>query len=508
MRKIVKMLFLISGLLTIVSIMVSAQTVPSGPDKPRTVITTDGEVDDVDSFIRMLLYSNEFEVEGLVYSSSQWHYAGDGQGTLFTSEMPNTAERYGERAELRWPGTDWMEKYIELYGQVYGNLKKHAEGYPTPDYLKSVIRVGNIEFEGEMEKETEGSEFIKEILMDDEPRPVYLQIWGGTNTVARALKSIEEEYKGTPQWDSVYKKISDKAIIYTVLDQDATYRKYIEPNWPKIRVFYNSDQFWSFAYLWPKVVPEELQTYLSGEWFAENIKFDHGPLLKAYYLWGDEQQLPGDPEHTHGKMEEAEKYGRSKYDFISEGDSPAFFFLLDVGLRSMEDPAYGGWGGRMVQSENNPRRWEDGREVADYNPYTDTMDTAFPQTRWIKALQNDFAARADWCVMSYEEANHPPMPKLVTPENLKVKPGEKVQLKGEGNDPDGDRLGFRWWPYAEAGTYDGKIEIKGAEKKSASFNVPVDAKDGDTIHIILEVTDNDTPALTRYRRVIATVNQP
>ena len=505
MRKIEIKLFLFLGLFTLAAPMVSAQSTSA---KARTVITTDGEVDDVDSFIRMLLYSNEFEIEGLVYSSSQWHYAGDGQGTLFTSEMPNTAERYGERADLRWPGTDWMEKYIDQYARVYGNLKKHAEGYPTPDYLKSIIRVGNIDFEGEMEKETEGSDFIKKLLMDEEPGPLYLQIWGGTNTVARALKSIEEKYKGTAEWDSIYQKISDKAIIYTVLDQDATYRKYIAPNWPNVRVFYNSDQFWSFAYLWPKVVPKELQVYLSGKWFAENIKFNHGPLLNAYYLWGDGQQLPGDPEHTHGQMQEAEKYGRSQYDFISEGDSPAFFFLLDVGLRSMEDPSYGGWGGRMVESENNPRRWEDGKEVTDYNPYTNSMETAYPQTRWIEVLQKDFAARADWCVQSYQEANHPPVVKLKHSKNLQVKPGEKVQLKGEASDPDGDKLNFRWWNYAEAGTYDGKIEITEADKQKASFKVGDNAKEGDTIHLILEVTDAGSPALTRYQRVIATVGVP
>ena len=40
--------------------------------RPRTIVTTDGEVDDQDSFIRLLLYSNEFSIEGLVYSSSQW----------------------------------------------------------------------------------------------------------------------------------------------------------------------------------------------------------------------------------------------------------------------------------------------------------------------------------------------------------------------------------------------------------------------------------------------------
>jgi len=40
------------------------------PQRPRTIVTTDGEIDDVDSFIRMLLYANEFQIEGLIYSSS------------------------------------------------------------------------------------------------------------------------------------------------------------------------------------------------------------------------------------------------------------------------------------------------------------------------------------------------------------------------------------------------------------------------------------------------------
>src|SRR5688500_11148612 len=71
---------------------------------PRTIITTDGEVDDQDSFIRMLLYANEFQILGLIYSSSQWHYTGDGKGTPFISEMKMTRDLYGERTELRWPG--------------------------------------------------------------------------------------------------------------------------------------------------------------------------------------------------------------------------------------------------------------------------------------------------------------------------------------------------------------------------------------------------------------------
>ncbi|UCG89350.1 MAG: DUF1593 domain-containing protein [Gemmatimonadota bacterium] len=473
--------------------------------KPRIIVTSDGEVDDVDSFIRLLLYANEFDIEGLVYSSSQWHYAGDGKGTLFTSEMPFTARRYGERTELRWSGTQWMQEHIGRYAEVYDNLLVHEPGYPSPDSLLSLIRVGNIEFEGEMEKDTEGSELIKQILLDENPAPVYLQAWGGTNTVARALKSIEDVYGGTPQWRDIYEAVSAKAVIYTILDQDGTYRNYIEPNWPDIKVLYNSAQFWSFAYAWPRVVPAELQPYLGGSWFSENIKFNHGPLLEGYYLWGDGQQIPNDPEHTHGSLERTIENGRAQYDFISEGDSPAYFHLLDVGLRNAEDPSYGGWGGRLVRSEANPSRWEDGDHVTDHNPYTDEADTAYPQTRWVSVLQNDFAARADWNVMSYDEANHPPAVTLDHASDLTAAPGAYVQLSGAATDPDGDAITYRWWQYGDVDSYEGDVVIKDADRAQASFTVPEDTTPGETIHVILEATDAGAPPLTRYRRVVVTV---
>ncbi|GAB3880582.1 DUF1593 domain-containing protein [Spirosoma agri] len=490
------------SLLWLTGASATAQTTAA---KPRTIITTDGEVDDVDTFIRMLLYSNEFDIVGLVYSSSQWHYKGDGKGTKFTSEVPNTAKRYGERTELRWPGTTWMEAYIDKYAMVYPNLIKHAKGYPTPQHLRSLVQIGNIDFEGEMDQDTKGSDLIKQILLDENKSPVYLQIWGGTNTVARALKSIEDQYKHTPTWSAIAKKVSDKAIIYAVLDQDATYQKYVAPHWPHIKVLYNSDQFWSFAYLWPKVVPAELQPYLGGKWFAEHIKSGHGPLLSSYYLWGDGQKLPGDPEHTHGDMAEAKKYDRNQYDFISEGDSPAYFYLIDVGLRSMEDISYGGWGGRMVQSKTNPYRWEDGQQVTDYDPYTKKNETAYPQTRWIPALQNDFAARADWCVKPFSEANHPPVVTLNHARNVSVKPGQRISLNGAASDPDQDKLNYRWWQYKEAGTYAGQVAIDHSDQPKASVTIPTDASKGTTIHLILEVSDAKTPSLTRYQRVIATV---
>jgi hypothetical protein len=88
-----------------------------------------------------------------------------------------------------------------------------------------------------------------------------------------------------------------------------------------------------------------------------------------------------------------------------------------------------------------------------------------PMWRWTAALQNDFAARADWCVKSYKNANHPPVVVLHHAANLKAKPGETVTLSAEGtSDPDGDTLHYRWWQYPETDTYKGAVEIKGAEK--------------------------------------------
>src|SRR5512139_3223582 len=122
----------------------------AGPEKPRTIVTTDGEVDDMDTFIRLLLYTNEFDIEGIIYTSSQWHYAGDGKGTKHISEMPMTKRMYGERTDLRWTGTAWIQNLIDKYAVCYPNLQTHDPGYPSPEYLKSIIRVGNIDFEGEM----------------------------------------------------------------------------------------------------------------------------------------------------------------------------------------------------------------------------------------------------------------------------------------------------------------------------------------------------------------------
>ncbi len=74
-------------------------------------------------------------------------------------------------------------------------------------------------------------------------------------------------------------------------------------------------------------------------------------------------------------------------------------------------------------------------------------------------------------------------------------------------DPDRHNLTYRWWTYREPGTYTGEIQLANSGSERASLVVPQDAV-GSTIHVILEVTDSGTPALTSYRRAVITVAQP
>jgi hypothetical protein len=494
--------------------------------KPRTIVCTDGEVDDYDSFIRLLLYANEMSIEAIVYSASQWHWAGDGNGTPLLPE--NRADKGGmnppqfdaPKESHRWIGTQWIPDLIDAYGEVWPNLVKHDASYPSAEHLKSLIKVGNIRVEGDMSAPTEGSEAVKAIMLDDKPGPVYFQAWGGTNTFARALLSIEEEYRDSQEWDAIYKKVCDKMVLYIIQDQDGTYMNYVAQNWPGIKTIYNANQFISFAYLWKPTVPEPWHQYLKGEWFRENIVNEHGPLT-AKYLGAGIHYPFDDPEDHYGDPELVRRTpGADFNDFISEGDSPSFFFLFDFwGLRSLDHPEWGSIGGRF--NEVKPGFWEDpqtrggfrpfgpqpepdghtlDREAGDFNPFTSRVDMMYPQTRWVEVLQNDFAARADWCVTPYEEANHAPSVK-VNNLGISAKPGEKVSIKANASDPDGDRVEISFWQYREAGTSDALLEIS----QDGTFSIPADVASGTSLHIIVQATDSGTPSLTRYQRVIVTV---
>jgi hypothetical protein len=128
--------------------------------------------------------------------------------------------------------------------------------------------------------------------------------------------------------------------------------------------------------------------------------------------------------------------------------------------------------------------------------------------RWAPHFQNDYQARMDWCIKDFEEANHPPSPVLngdesLRPLEIKARPGQKVSLDATGSsdiDQD-DQLSYAWNYYPEAGTYSGELKINDSDNSIASLHVPEDAA-GTYLHILLVLTDNGSPALTRYRRLV------
>lgn len=442
--------------------------------KPRVIITTDGEIDDECSMVRFLLYANEFDIEGIVTTSSQYHWQGH-----------------------KWAGDDWLKPYLDAYAKVFPNLILHDGNYPKPEYLTSVNILGNVSAEGEMETITAGSELIVKALLKNDPRPIWIQAWGGVNTIARALKTIEEKH---PEKLS---EVARKLRLYLIWEQDNTFQSYIRPHWRKYNIeTIISDQFVTYFYTWKKFLPEEAKKYLVGDWMKPNILENHGQLCTLY------------KSHPNG-------------DFRSEGDSPAFLHTIPNGLRSMESPDFGGWGGRYVKIRENTwldpvlepnytysegRWWTNnawGRQRMKKEIENDSALQAYlqPTSQWIPAIQNDFAARADWCVKPFTDANHPPKVSLKTPINLAVKPKQKVILDASAtSDPDGDNVFFNWYAYPEAGTYKGQVKIEQSNEKKAKVVVPSDAQKGDTIHLICEVNDGGTPQLTRYQRVILTID--
>jgi hypothetical protein len=176
---------------------------PGAPARPRVVITADPELDDNNTLIRALLYSSDFDIEGFVYGSSQFHWKGNGKGTtqyIPGREYTRPQLALGPQTSWRWaPDERFIDDLVETYGKVYENLKVHHVGYPTPAALKSKIRWGNVEFDGDHSRDTDGSNLIKSLLLDDQPGPLFVTAQGGQSTIARALKSIYDEFGNTPR---------------------------------------------------------------------------------------------------------------------------------------------------------------------------------------------------------------------------------------------------------------------------------------------------------------------
>lgn len=515
-RKKIWLLFLL-GVLCVQSL-----TAQSSNIKPRIIITADPELDDLNSLIRFLLYSTDFRIEGLVYASSQFHWKGDGKGTKFM--VPGREyTRYGLNLcpceSYRWKKDErFIHEAVEAYEKSYPNLIVHNKNYPTPAYLKSKIRYGNIEFEGDFSKDTEGSDLIKSVLMDNVPGPVFVTAWGGQSTIARALKSIELSYSKRKDWNTIKKKVSSKLVILPSGDQDGTYATYIKPNWPDVeyRQFRGGP---SYSYGAQLIPDQNNAPFLTASWMKENIS-SKGAFGMLYRVWGDGKQMVKDDRFDYFGMdgytnEQLKQMGyivwmpvQPKGSWLGEGDTFTFMNLLDNGLNATNKRNPGGWAGRIMTPEFTPTTDPFSNDTSKNKDLviSDSLlkanaakradEAEFPP--FFPAAQNDFAARMHWSVTTeYKKANHAPVI-LSGSTRIAAKPGNALVISTTVKDPDGDKTVSKWWQFRTS-KQEPFLEIDQANPEKTTLFIPKNAPKGQRLFVVMEVSDNGTPSMTSYK---------
>jgi hypothetical protein len=461
------------SLLTLFAGVGSVTVAAPAQEKPRVVVLTDisNEPDDEESLVRFLVYSNEFDVEGLVATTSTWL-------------------KKGTREDL-------IRRDIAAYAKVRPNLLKHAAGFPEPEQLASVTKTGQpgygMAFVGP-DKKSAGSQQIVDAVDKPDSRPVWVTIWSGANTLAQTLWDV----RATRTPEELARFVA-KLRVYSISDQDDAgpwlRREFpglfyiVSPTRPDGNEYFRATWTGISGDRYYKNGPRHKFDMVDNPWLEEHVIKNHGPLGALY----------------------------PRLAYIMEGDTPSFLGLIDNGLGWTTSPAFGGWGGRYVLyqplGETRPI-WTNHQGSRDTvtadNGKTETTDQA-TIWRWREHFQNDFAARMNWCVADeFSKANHNPQPVLNGDSTknvitLQAKGGTEVALSAEGTgDPDGNAVRITWWIYPEAGSLRGNATLTATEGLTTKVQLPAVTKPG-TLHVILQAEDDGTPHLFAYRRAILDV---
>jgi hypothetical protein len=450
-------------------------------NKPRVFVLTDieNEPDDAMSMVRFMVYSNQFDLEGLAATTSI----------------------HQQKKVAPWR----IREIVEAYGKVRDNLEKHEAGFPPVEFVLSLITEGIPEYgmlavgEG---KDSPASELLIKAVDKNDARPLWVPVWGGPNVLAQALWKVSK----TRSKEALIKFVS-KLRVYTISDQDDS-GPWIRKEFPDLFYIVSPGFSSGGAYhhaTWSGISGDYFHarcagadfTLVTNEWLDKNIR-KKGALGAEYPRW----------------------------EYLMEGDTPSFLNLISNGLSDPEHPDWGGWGGRYEIYTPRMQKWYLYSETRPI--WTDAIDEVWGTDsrwhsgnhetiwRWRDAYQNDFAARMDWTILPKDKANHPPIVKVDHGTTLMAKPGERIKLSAKNSsDPDGDALSYKWFCYCEAGTLavssatSGQpIEIRNFDQPEAWLDVPANRvmpPGTGTIHIILAVTDHGSPRLTRYQRLIVTV---
>ncbi len=444
----------------------------SGADmKPRVIVISDigNEPDDSESFVRLLLYTDQVDAEGFIAATSTW-----------------------QRAVIH---PELMTERIEAYGKVLANLRVHDKAYPDAAALLALVKKGQPHYgmshvgDG---FDTEGSNWIITQADRPDPRPLWITIWGGAADLAQALYHVRASR--TP--DQV-KAFVAKLRVYSISDQDDA-GPWARQNFPEL--------FWIASI-------HAFSQYDSATWTG--ISGDVGSDPHALHVTGPDTRLVTnqwlDANIRKGPL--GSLYPNWKY--IMEGDTPSFLNLLSRGLSDPEHPEWGGWGGRY------------GKVAPQYGLYSNATDSAVGVDgktyrtnqasiwRWRQAYQDDFAARIAWTLSpKYRDANHAPIAVLngdrsFAPVTIDAKFGRTIALSAAGSrDPDGNRLTYKWWIYGDAGSRACDPRLTVVDPQHATLTVPTPGSSypgegpGREVHVILEVWDDGAPALVAYRRAV------
>lgn len=445
--------------------------------RARVFVLTDieNEPDDAMSLVRFLVYANQWDVEGIVATTS--------------------IHQRDRIAPQR------IRDIIGAYAQVRDNLEKHEPGFPPAAQLLERVYEGvpayGMEAVGRGH-DSPGSSALIAAADRDDARPLWVTVWGGPNVLAQALWTV----RATRSRAALAKFVA-RLRVYTISDQDDS-GPWLRREFPGLFYIVSPGFHAGGAYHYAT------WSGISGDRF-------HGRFEGADFSLVDNPWLD---EHIRSKGPLGAQHPHTK--FMMEGDTPSFLNLIGNGLSDPEHPDWGGWGGRYELYLPRMQKWFAAPETrpiwtdavdevlgVDGHWYTDNHATIW---RWREAFQHDFAARMDWTVQPFAKANHPPAAQLEQPAMLDAKAGDRVTLRASASDPDGNALAFHWFYYGEAGSLvvatgrsGAPVAIEHENESAAAFVVPKNFLHAGSMHFIVAVTDDGTPSLTRYRRVIVNV---
>lgn len=286
MRRTVSITVRILGLMAAVAAVRAAQFDPSGGERPRVIVSSDiggTDFDDFQSFVHLFVYADRVDIEGLV--ASPWGPARDRVKNIRT--------------------------IIDVYARDFPRLRAHSPLYPTPEYLHSVTKQGgsdSADLRG-WGASTEGSDWIIRCAQRDDPRPLWLLVWGGIDDLAQALHddpSINAKlrvcYIGGPnkKWaTTAYDYIAREHPDLWIIENNSTYRGWFTGG--------NQDgDLGNTAFV---------EAHVKGRGALGDYFTTIAPQLKM-------------------------------------GDTPTLTYVLGA---NPENPAAGGWGGRFVRAWDRPR---------------------------------------------------------------------------------------------------------------------------------------------------------